>query len=185
MNYYSPERFSNWIKRIEESHVDFNDAESLAVFDRMVDDFVVACLNVIRAVKERELTKKDALKELESMEEILMSDVNFNDELKNELFEFIKEGIRAVISSARYCIQGRVSKKSFENLIKDALSREKKGDIEGAFDIVARMGAKVFKGEKLPEELPIPEDSVILNWIDGIDAINTVMLLMEIDSSED
>ncbi len=183
MSYYTPERFNNWIERIREVPIDFDRPETLEVFDKMMDDFVVACLNVIRAVKERELTKKQALEELENMENILTSDVNFEDAEKNDFFDFVREGLKVVARSAKYCIEGKVSKKKFESLLKEALKKEKSGDVEGAFDIVARMGAKVFKGEKLPDELPVPEDSLLINWIDGIDAINTVMLLMEIDSS--
>ena len=184
MNYYSLDRFNNWIEKIRESHIDFSDPESLVVFDRMMEDLVVACLNIIRAVKERELTKKNAVKELKKIEKIVTSNVDFKDRTKNDFFEYIREGLRAIVNSAIYCLEGRFSKKSFNNLIKEAVKKEKKGDLDGAFDHIVRIGAKVFKGEKLPEELLIPEDSVVLSWIDGVDAINTVMLLMEIDSSE-
>ncbi len=185
MSYYTIERFNNWVERIRDINIDLNDAESLTVFDRMVDDFVVACLNVIKAVKDRELTKKEAVKELKEMEKILMSDVKFEESIKNEFFEFIREGLKAVIRSAIYCVEGKVSKKNFSALIKDALKKEQKGDVEGALDTIARMGAKVFKGEKLPEELEVPEDSIIINWLDGIEAINATIILTEIDSSED
>ncbi len=185
MSYYTPERFNNWLERIKETKIDINNAESLSVFDRMVDDFVVACLNILRAVKERELNKKDAFKELEEMKKLLTADVSFDDPIKNEFFDFVREGIKLIIHSAKYCLEGKTSKKSFQNLLKDALKKEQKGDLEGAFDIIARMGAKVFKGEKLPEDLQIPENSQILNWLDGVDAINTVIILTEIDTSEE
>ncbi len=48
-------------------------------------------------------------------------------------------------------------------------------------DLIAKMGVKILKGERLPEDLEIPEDSIILNWLDGIDAINTTLILSEID----
>ncbi|RUM32971.1 MAG: DUF2150 domain-containing protein [Archaeoglobus sp.] len=185
MSYYSIERFNNWIERIRGSHIDFNDPESLVVFDRMMEDLVVACLNVIKAVRSRELTKREAIKEFEEMEKIVMSDVGFEDPVKKEFFELIREGLKTIVYSARYCVEGKLSKKSFENLIKDAIKKEGKGDLKGAFDTVARLGAKVFRGERLPKDVFAPENSIVLNWLDGVDIINTVMLLMEIDSSEE
>ncbi|AEA46826.1 DUF2150 family protein [Archaeoglobus veneficus] len=183
MNYYSETRFNNWVNKIREANIDLDNAESLAVFDQMMEDLVVACLNVIRAVKERELTKKEAIQELNAMEQILMSDVSFDDTLKSDFFDFVREGLRVVVNAAKYCVEGKISKKNFNTLIKEAVEKEKKGDFEGAFDTIARMGAKVFKGEKLPEDIDVPEEGMVLNWIDGVDAINTVMLLIEIDAS--
>jgi len=185
MNYYSETRFNNWVNKIREANVDLEDADSLVVFDQMMEDFVVACFNVIRAAKEREITKKDALAELERMEEILNTKVSFDDPFKSDFFDFVKEGLKVVVKSAKYCVEGKISKKSINALIKEAVAKERKGDFEGAFDTIARAGAKVFKGEKLPENVEVPEDGMVLNWVDGIDAINTVMLLMEIDSPSD
>jgi hypothetical protein len=185
MNYYSETRFNNWVNRIREANVDIEDAESLAVFDQMMEDFVVACLNVIRATKEREITKKEALAELEEMEKILGKDVRFDDPFKNDFFDFVREGLKVVARAAKYCIEGKISRKDINALVKEAVEKERKGDFEGAFDTVARLGAKIFKGEKLPENIEVPEDGMVLNWIDGIDAINTVMLLLEIDSSDE
>lgn len=180
--YYSETRFNNWVNRIKESNIDIEDAESLAVFDQMMEDFVVACLNVIRAVKERELTKKQAIEELDKIEKILLSEVDFSDPLKNDFFEFVRESLKAVIWSTKFYIDGKVSKKNFNALLKEAIKKEKEGDFEEAMKVVARMGTKIFKGERLPDDLEMPEDGLVLNWLDGIDAINTVMILSEIDA---
>jgi len=183
--YYSETRFNNWVNRIKESNIDIEDAESLAVFDQMIEDFVVACLNVIRAVKERELTKKQAMEELDKIEKILLSEVDFSDPLKNDFFEFVRESLKAVVWSTKFYIDGKVSKKNFNALLKEAIKKEKEGDFEEAMKVVARMGAKIFKGERLPDDLEMPEDGLVLNWLDGIDAINTVMILSEIDAPEE
>ncbi|RLI75582.1 DUF2150 domain-containing protein [Archaeoglobales archaeon] len=181
MELYNHERFNNWLNRLRETDVDTEKAESFAVFDQMVEDFVVACLNIIKAVKNREIKKSDGISEIDKMNELLNVKVDLGDEIKNEFFEFTKEGLKAVLQSFRYYLDGKSSKKDFEALLKDAVNREKKGDLEGALDLIARMGVKVLKGEKLPEDIEIPEDSIVLNWLDGIDAINTALILSEID----
>ncbi len=184
-NYYSETRFNNWITRIRESELIPDDPESLSVLDQMLEDFVVACVNIIRAVREREITKSDAAKELQEMEQIISSRIDLGDEFKNDVFEYLREAMRVIAKSAILALEGKISKKSFEALLKEAVQKETSGDIEGAFDAIARMGAKVFRGEKLPEDLEIPdEDLMIINWIDGVDAINTTMILSEIDSMD-
>ncbi|MEM0022270.1 MAG: DUF2150 family protein, partial [Archaeoglobaceae archaeon] len=61
---------------------------------------------------------------------------------------------------------------------------ERKGKLELAFDAIARIGVKVIKGEKIPE-VNLPEDGIVLSWIDGIDAISMIVELSKIDASQD
>ncbi len=185
MEFYTEERFRNWINKIAETEVDLERSESLNVFDQVVEDFTVACLNIIRAMKEREITKKEALKELDDMSKLILTSVDFGDEIKNELFEFIRESIKTVLYSTKLYIEGKSSKKSFEALLKEAVKKEQKGDYRGAFEAIARMGAKILKGEKLPENLEIPEDGFVINWLDGVETIDMIVRISEIDSGDE
>jgi hypothetical protein len=185
MEFYTEDRFRNWINKIDETKVDIEDAESLAVFDQMVEDFVVACLNILRAIREREITKKQALEELDKMSSLILTSVDFGDEIKNEFFAFIKESIKVIIYSTKLVIEGKVSKKSFEQLLNEAIKKEMRGDFKGALEAVARMGAKVLKGEQLPENLNVPEDGFVINWLDGVEAINMVVRLSKIDAGDE
>ncbi|WP_456468284.1 DUF2150 family protein [Archaeoglobus sp.] len=181
MEFYSEARLNNWIKKIEDSEISEDDASSFAVFDQMLEDMVIACFSLLRAVKEREIKKTDAIREIQKIFSLLKI-YDFNDELKNDLYQFTLESIRAVLMSFQYFFEGKFSKKGFDALLADAIKKEKKGDYESSFDALARMGAKVIKGEQLPE-LDVPEDSIILSWLDGIDAINSVFELSRIDAS--
>ena len=92
--------------------------------------------------------------------------------------------MRTVLASSKLYLEGKISKKDFKSLLDEAVKKEKEGDLDTAFELIAKMGAKVLAGEKLPE-LDAPDDElVVLNWLDGVDAINTVLLLSEIDASE-
>ncbi|AGK61024.1 Uncharacterized protein conserved in archaea [Archaeoglobus sulfaticallidus PM70-1] len=184
MAFYTEERLSNWVNRINEEKIDFENAESFEVFDKMIEDFVVACLHLVRSVKNRELNKKEALKEIEEVYGVFNIEYTFNDEFKGEFFDFAKESMRIILESTKLYLQGKSSKKDFNSLLSQAIKKEKEGDLNKAFEILARMGAKVIGGEKLPEFDISDEELVLLNWLDGIDAINTVMLLSEIDISE-
>ncbi len=180
---YNEQRFNNWIERIKSEEVDLDKVESLEVFDRLLEDVVIACHNLLKAVKDREMKKSEAEQELKKMKELFSRDVDLGDELKNDLFEMIKESVKLIIRSAEIALSGKISKKSFEKLLDEALKSEKKGDLEKAFESIAMMGAKLFRGEKMPE-IDFQEDSELLEYFDGLDAINTVMLLKEIDRDE-
>jgi|Deesub1362A_J573_1020465.scaffolds.fasta_scaffold00053_150 hypothetical protein len=184
MAFYTEDRLKNWVDRINEQKLDFDSAESFVVFDQMIEDFVVACMYVIRAVKNREITKKEALKELEEMAKLLDKKYRFNDQFKMDFFDFSRESMKTILASSTMYLQGKSSKKNFDSLLREAIKKEKEGDLNGAFELIAKMGVKILKGEKMPE-LDIPDDELlVLNWLDGIDAINTVVLLSEIDASE-
>lgn len=182
MEYYTENRYNNWINLIRETNIDLDDPNSLAVFDQMMEDFVVACTKLINAVREREINKKQALEDLEEMRKILMLSVDFEDPFKNDFFEFAREGLKIAVQSSKMHLEGKKTKKGFNDLLQEAISKEKDGDFEGAFTAIARMGTKVLQGEKLPEDLELPEDGYVLNWLDGLDALNTVMILTEIDA---
>jgi hypothetical protein len=185
MTFYTEERLKNWVDRINEQELDFESAESFDVFDKMIEDFVVACMYLIRSVRDREITKKDALEELDEVSKIFEKKFSFNDQFKGDFFEFSKESMRTILAASKLYLEGKVSKKDFKTLLDEAVEKEKEGDLDSAFEVVAKMGAKVLAGEKLPE-LDAPDDELlVLNWLDGVDAINTVVLLSEIDASEE
>jgi hypothetical protein len=184
MDFYPESRFQNWVKRIEESEVTEDDPNSLAVFEQMLEDTIIACFSILNSVKARELKKADALKELEKISSFFSKDLRFNSELKTDVFMVTAEAIRAIVESFRYSLEGKSSKKSIRELIKEALENERCGKLDLALDAVARAGVKVIKGEKLPE-VNLPEESIVLSWLDGIDAISMVVELSKIDASEE
>ncbi|MDI9610039.1 MAG: DUF2150 family protein [Archaeoglobales archaeon] len=184
MDFYPESRLQNWINKIEESEVSENDLTSLSVFDQMLEDVIIACFSILNAVKDREIRKAEALRELEKISALFSKNYAFNSDLKADIFMLTTEAIKMSVESFKYYLEGKFSKKSIKDLIKEAIENEKKGELDLAFDAIARVGAKVIKGEKLPD-LNLPEDFQILSWLDGIDAINMVVELSKIDVSEE
>ncbi|MEM0350998.1 MAG: DUF2150 family protein [Archaeoglobaceae archaeon] len=184
MEFYSETRLQNWINKINESKVSEDDPTTLIVFDQMLEDVIIACFNIVNAVKDREIRKAEALKEIEKIKNIFNKDYKFNSDIKEDVFFLTLESIKAVLASFEYYLEGKLSKKSIKELIQDAIENEKRGKLDLAFDTVARIGAKVIKGEKLPDFNP-PEDGIVLNWLDGIDAISMIVELSKIDSPQE
>lgn len=184
MDFYPESRFQNWMKRIEESEIREDDPNSLSVFEQMLEDAIIACFSILNSVKARELKKAEALKELERISSFFSKDYKFNSELKTDVFILTAEAMKAIVESFRYYLEGKSSKKSIRELIKEALESERSGKLDQALDAIARAGVRVIKGEKLPE-MNLPEESVVLSWLDGIDAISMVVELSKIDAGEE
>ncbi len=183
--FYTEDRLNNWVERIKDEELDLESGKGLEVFDKMLDDYIIACLNLLRSIREREITKKDALKYIEESIPLLERSYDVGDEVKAELLEMMRENMRVVARGLELVITGKVSRKSFEKLLEDAIKKEKNGDLDGAFEDMARMAAKALSGERLPEDLEIPdEDLFVIGWLDAIDAISTIHHLNEIDRSE-
>lgn len=184
MEFYTETRLQNWISKINETKVSEDDPSSLIVFDQMLEDVIIACFSVINAVKGREIKKNEALEELEKIKNIFNKDYQFDSQLKQEIFDLTVESTKAVLASFEYYLEGKTSKKDVRELLKEAIENEKKGRLEAAFDAIARIGAKVIRGEKLPE-INLPEDRAILSWLDGVDAISMIVELSKIDAAQE
>ncbi|AIY89625.1 hypothetical protein GACE_0573 [Geoglobus acetivorans] len=183
--FYSEERLANWLERINSEKIDIETGEGIDVFDRMLEDYIIACRNLMRSIRAREITKKEAIALINESEKVLEQSFDFGDELKGELFEITKEQMKIVLEALKLVIEGKVSKKSFDKLLNEAFKKEHEGDIEGAFESVVKIAAKVLAGEEFPEDIEIPdEDLIVVGWLDAVDAINTINVLSEIDKSE-
>lgn len=184
--FYTEDRLKNWIDRIKAEEIDIESGKGIDVFENMLEDYVIAGINLIRSIRDREITKKDAIEMIESSSKVLESRYETGDELKDEFLELVIEQMKIIQMALKRVIEGKVSSKSFEKLLNEAIKKEKEGDMEGAFENIVMMAAKTLKGEKLPEEIEIPdEDLLVIGWFDAVDAINTINILSEIDKSED
>jgi len=179
MEFYPEERFKNWIEIIERSEIKEDDPKTLDVFDHFIEDFAIACFKLISAVKNREILKMEAVDYLELSKRYFLTSIDFGDEIKNEFYEFVKESLKTIAQSTIYYLQDKISKKSFKKLLKEAVEYESKGDLTSAFDCVAKMGAKVLKGEDLPE---LEAEGLVANWLDGVETLYMVMKLSKIDT---
>ncbi len=63
-------------------------------------------------------------------------------------------------------------------MIKEAGAAEENDDMEAAFITVANIGAMVIGGEPFEEEYLtlLPEESIVAEWLDGIDSIAAAMI---------
>ena len=113
--FYTEERLKNWIERIKEAS---DPKESLEIFDKMLEDFIIAGIKLLESIKSKEVTKKEAVEQIKGINEIINKRFNLEDDVKNELFEITKDSMRVVLKGLEFAVNGKISKKSFEKLFK-------------------------------------------------------------------
>ena len=127
------------------------------------------------------MKKDDAITQIEEIKNLILRPYDFEDENKNMMMEFVKNSLYAILNSAQYKLMGKKSSKKPEELLKEAIEHEKKGNYDKALDLISRIGAYVLAGNELPEMNVPEEDLITLNWYDGIETLNTVLLTLRMD----
>ena len=98
--FYTQKRWENWLGRARESGFQIKESEEeagkeSAVFVNMVDDVILACLKVTARFEKALLSKEKALKILEEIRDIVLSEV-----------EPISEDIDLMIDSVQTSLMG-------------------------------------------------------------------------------
>jgi len=92
------------------------------------------------------------------------------------MLESLKTSLAAVFVSCQRYITGDFDRDSpLEEMVQEAIASEQKEDLDGAFDLLSQIGARVIGGETLPEMGDLPY-CMTAELLDGIDAISAAML---------
>ncbi|MDI3502893.1 MAG: hypothetical protein PWR13_464 [Archaeoglobi archaeon] len=188
LTFYDQRRWENWLSRFREMEIEKVSEEELSSFlINMMDDVVVALLKILKSVEKGILQTDEAKRMIEEIKEIILKPVELNDELKNMHIQSIQNSLLAAIASFERYLSGGEERGETEELIREAVEAEQKGDYERALELISEVGARVLRGEKLSDSLfsEIP-DGIVLEWMDGIDSISAAMTLdVEVETGDE
>lgn len=190
--FYTQKRWLNWMNKVKESNfklTESDDKNTGAVFIYIMDDVVLACLKVIARCERGIITPEEAIAEIAAIRSIVFQDHESLGEDADLMLESLKTSLAAVFVSSQRYITGNFDRESpVEELVKNAIAAEQKQDLDGAFDLLSQVGARVIGGEILPEMGDLPY-CMTAELMDGIDAISAAMLgddsYKEDDGTED
>jgi len=190
--FYTQKRWLNWMNKVKESNfklTESDDKNAGAVFIYIMDDVVLACLKVIARCEREIITPEEAIEEIAGIRSIVFQDHESLGEDADLMLESLKTSLAAVFVSSQRYITGNFDRESpLDELVKNAIAAEQKQDLDGAFDLLSQVGARVIGGESLPEIGDIPY-CMTAELMDGIDAISAAMLgddsYKEDDGTED
>ena len=175
--FYSEERWQNWIDRRDDEEIDPDDESSARLLLNLQDDTAIAIAKIVTAYEEGELDEETALSEIAEVREIVLSEVDIDDEETLMLVDGVQTSLVCVFFAAEeYVASGPAGEAGVDEYIRAAADAEAEEDLDAALGYAAQAGTLVFDGEKIDvavaEEL---EYGLVTEWINGLDSLQSAM----------
>lgn len=183
--YYSEERWQNWLERLREEDVDPEDEESARLLLNLQDDVAIAVAKILRAFED-DLSGEEAAKELESIREIVLAETTIEDEDAALLIDGVQTSLVSVFYAAeQYLNDGVADEASTGEYVLAASESEAEEDIERALGLVACAGTRVIDGSSL--EIEVMEEieyGLVSEWVNGLDSLQNALSDPEVIEEE-
>ncbi len=175
---FNEDRWNNWIELAKES--DYKNIEEAPppVFIDMEEDVIIACYKLIRGFEIGRVTKEEMLESFAKIELITQKKINTGDEDLDDILDLVQSSlIGAFASFESYVTNSFADDIKANDLIKEAVEQEKKGNLDRALEIVGKIGAKIMAGNSLSEEAVVElNDGCVAEWLDGVESISAVLI---------
>ncbi|NKE37300.1 DUF2150 family protein [Natronococcus sp. JC468] len=175
--YYSAERWQNWIDRIKDEEIDPEDEDSARLLLNLQDDTAIAIAKIVSDYDDGELEQEDALSEIEDVRKVVLGEVDIEDEEKLILVDGVQTSLVCVFFAAEeYVASGPAEEGTVADYLDAAANAEAEEDLDAALGYAARAGTLVIDDEELDmsvaEEL---EYGLVTEWINGLDSLQSAM----------
>ncbi|TYL36107.1 DUF2150 domain-containing protein [Natronococcus pandeyae] len=175
--YYSEERWQNWIDRIKDEEIDPEDESSARLLLNLQDDTAIAIAKIVAAYDEGELEQEDALAEIEDVREVVLGEVDIEDEEKLILVDGVQTSLVCVFfASEEYIANGPAEEGTVADYLGAAANAEAEEDLDAALGYAAQAGTLIIDGEEL--DMSVAEDleyGLVTEWINGLDSLQSAM----------
>ena len=175
--YYSEERWQNWLDRLEEEEIDPEDEDSARLLLNLQDDAAIAVAKVLSAAEDDEIPEERALEELSTIREIVLAEVQFDDEEKLMLIDGVQTSLIPVFYAAEeYVAEGPAGEGSVEDYVRAAADAEAEEDLDAAVGYCAQAGTLIIDGGELDVGLAEEMDyGLVAEWVNGLDSLQTAL----------
>ena len=175
--FYSRERWQNWIDRLEAEEIDPEDESSARLLLNLQDDTAIAVAKIVAAYDDGELEEEAALDEIATVREIVLDEVDVADEETQLLIDGVQTSLVCVFFAAEeYIVGGPVEEGSVNDYIGAAADAEANEDLDAALGYTAQAGTLIIDGEEL--DVGIAEDleyGLVTEWVNGLDSLQSAM----------
>ena len=184
--YYTAERWQNWIDRLRDEEIDPEEEDSARLLLNLQDDTAIAVAKIITDYDEGELDEERARDELTDIQEVVLSDVAFDDEEKSMLIEGVQTSLMCVFYAAEeYVVDGPADEGIIREYITAAADAEAEDDADAALGYCVQAGTLVLAGEQMDMSLTDNlEFGLVAEWVNGLDSLQTAMQDPEVVEEE-
>ncbi|CCQ34618.1 hypothetical protein HLRTI_001675 [Halorhabdus tiamatea SARL4B] len=175
--YYTAERWQNWIERIESEDIDPEQEDSARLLLNLQDDTAIAVAKIVTDYDDGELEAERALEELEGVREIVLDDVAIDDEEKLMVVDGVQTSLVCVFYAAEEYVAGGVAEAPIADLIEAASEAEAEENMDAALGYCAQAGTRIIADEaELPRDVVDDlEFGLVAEWVNGLDSLQTAM----------
>ena len=175
--FYSAERWQNWIGRINDEDIDPEDESSARLLLNLQDDTAIAIAKIVAAYDDGDLDQEAALEEIATVREIVLAEVDIDDEEKRMLVDGVQTSLVCVFFAAdEYIAGGPAEEASVEEYLRAAADAEAEENLDAALGYAAQAGTRIIDGEEL--DISFAEDleyGLVTEWINGLDSLQSAM----------
>jgi len=185
--YYTEERWQNWLDRIDEEDVDPEDEDSARLLLNLQDDAAIAVAKIITDYEDETLDEETTLDELAGVRSIVLDDIEFEDEETLMLIDGVQTSLLCVFYAAEeYVAEGVAADATVTDYIEAAADAEAEEDLDAALGYCVQAGTQIIDGEELPMEVAEElEYGLVSEWVNGLDSLQTAMSDPEVVEEED
>ncbi|PSQ60883.1 MAG: DUF2150 domain-containing protein [Halobacteriales archaeon SW_9_67_25] len=175
--YYTEERWQNWIGRVREEDVDPEDEDSARLLLNLQDDTAIAVAKIITDHDDGELDEETALAKLEDIEGIVLDEVQFDDEETAMLIDGVQTSLMCVLYAAKeFVAGGPAGEGSVTEYIEAATGAEADEDLDAALGYCVQAGTRVIDGAELDiDTIDELDFGLVAEWVNGLDSLQTAM----------
>ena len=175
--YYTEERWQNWIDRIEEEEVDPENEDSARLLLNLQDDAAIAVAKIITDFEEDLVDEEAALEEIEGVREIVLDEVDIDDEEKVMLIDGVQTSLVCVFYAAEeFVVEGPAGEGTVVEYVQAAADAEAEEDLDAALGYCVQAGTLVIDGAELDmESIGELEYGLVSEWVNGLDSLQTAM----------
>ena len=185
--YYTGERWNNWLDRLREEDIDPEEEDSARLLLNLQDDTAIAVAKIIKAYEDGDLGEEGTLAELGDIQEIVLSEVEFDDEEKLMLIDGVQTSLVCVFYAAEeYVAGGAADDGTVEEFVRAAADAEAEEDLDSALAYCAKAGTRLFEGGEL--DMDVAEDidyGLVAEWVNGLDSLGTALADPEVIDEDD
>ena len=176
--YYTDERWNNWVDRLREEEIDPESDDSARLFFNLLDDATIAIAKVLTDYEDGEIDADAAAEELGRIREIVLSEAEIDDEEKLTLVDGIQTSlVCAFYTAEEYIVGGPADEGTVEEHLRAAAAAEtEEEDLDTALAHCVQAGTLVVEGDELgmdvAEEI---EYGLVADWVNGLDSLGRAL----------
>jgi hypothetical protein len=185
--YYTEDRWQNWIDRVREEEINPEEEDSGRLLLNLQDDTAIAVAKILTDYNEGVLDEEPTLGKLGEIQEIVLSEVTFENEDKEMLIDGVQTSLMCVFHAAHeYVVGGPAEEGTVEEYIDAAANEEANEELDAALGYCVQAGTLIIDGEEL--DVGIADDldfGLVAEWVNGLDSLQTAMRDPEVVEEED